>query len=329
MLKKILYFLAGAALLLLAVFYLHRYTDLIKSSKQFAVKDVNLVTRITIEKDTASVVLEKKQGHWVVNGRGEVKPLMIKRLLYSLQNVEVKAPIPKAIRKMAKVLLDSGYYVTVESDAEILSEFTIAEITNNNFGSIGLVEGKSTPYLLHIPGSSFSIASLITVDVQQWLQNVLVSLQPSDIVSVQVDNIAKPERSFKIYRGTDGNFHIKDLYKDHEVTGYNENQLKFYLSFYSELGYNKIEPMSDIDLKTLVLSQPEALVSISTVNGKSEMLKLFLKPIGDDYDEIGRPVRYDRDKLWVVFNNDRKVALASWIDYDLLLKDVSFFLITN
>lgn len=309
-----------------AVYY---YTDIIKSSKEFAVKDVNALTRIVIEKDTASVVLEKRKGVWVINGKGEVRPDMIKQLLYLLENIEAKMPLPRKVRKEASAVLDEGYTITAEANGEVATKFTIAEYPNAKVGSFGVVSGKTKMYLLGIPGTSYSPASILSVDPVDWHQNLLLSLQPSDILSVNVDNIAKPERSFKIFRGTNGNFHIYDIYKQSEVADYNAEQLEFYLSLYHEIGFKGLVKMNDFERRTLVLSEPEAIITLSSVDGKTEVFKLYLIPIGDDYDDYGRPLKYDRDKLYVVFDGDKQVVEANWVDYDILLRDVNFFLITN
>lgn len=324
--SKKLIWIAGAVLALVVAFaVLYYYTDLITSSKDFAVKDAKQLTRIVIERDTTTLVLEKQNGTWIVNGKGEVRPMMIERLLYFLENVQVKMPIPHKVKKMASEALNGGYTITAEVNGEVATKFTVAEFSNSNIGTIGVMSGKTRMYLLEIPGSNYSPASTLSVDPADWHQNLLVSLMPSDIVSVTVDNMAKPERSFKLFRSTDGAFHLYDIYKQQEVQSVKKEQLDFYLSLYAELGFKQLVKMNEFDLRTLVLSEPEAMVTIASVDGKTEVLKLYLLPIGDDYDAYGRPLKYDLDKLYVIFNSDKQVVLANWVDYDILLRDVNFF----
>lgn len=323
--KKIIWIAGIVALAVVAFLAVYYYTDIITSSKDFAVKDVKSLTRIVIEKDTSTLVLEKRKGVWVVNGNGEVKPMMMQRLLYFLENVEVKMPLPRKVKQVAAQALDEGYTITAETNGVVAAKFTIAEFPNSNIGTIGVVDGKTKMYLLQIPGTSYSPASTLSVDPVDWHQNMLLSLMPSDIVSITVDNLAKPERSFKLFRGTNGNFHLYDIYRQQEVSDFSAEQLEFYLSLYAELGFKQLVKMNDFELRTLVLSEPEAIITISSVDGKSEVFKLYLMPIGEDYDDYGRPLKYDRDKLYVVFDGDKQVVVANWVDYDLLLRDVHFF----
>lgn len=323
--KKIAWIAGFVALAVVAFLAVYYYTDIITSSKDFAVKDVKSLTRIVIEKDTSTLVLEKRKDVWVVNGNGEVKPMMMQRLLYFLENVEVKMPLPRKVKQVAAQALDEGYTITAEANGVVATKFTIAEFPNSNIGTIGVVDGKTKVYLLQIPGSNYSPASTLSVDPVDWHQNMLLSLMPSDIVSITVDNLAKPERSFKAFRGTNGNFHLYDIYKQQEVPDFNAEQLEFYLSLYAELGFKQLVKMNDFELRTLVLSEPEAIITLASVDGKSEVFKLYLMPIGDDYDDYGRPLKYDRDRLYVVFDGDRQVVVANWVDYDLLLRDVHFF----
>ena len=77
--------------------------------------------------------------------------------------------------------------------------------------------------------------------------------------------------------------------------------------------------------------------SFNSIDAQKEAGHAFIKSqacegwiaVGDDYDAVGRPLKFDRDKLYVVYDDNNKVAIANWVDYDLLLKDVNFFLITN
>lgn len=323
--KKIIWIAGIVALAVVAFLAVYYYTDIITSSKDFAVKDVKSLTRIVIEKDTSTLVLEKRKGVWVVNGNGEVKPMMMQRLLYFLENVEVKMPLPRKVKQVAAQALDEGYTITAETNGVVAAKFTIAEFPNSNIGTIGVVDGKTKMYLLQIPGTSYSPASTLSVDPVDWHQNMLLSLMPSDVVSITVDNLAKPERSFKLFRGTNGNFHLYNIYRQQEVSDFSAEQLEFYLSLYAELGFNQLVKMNDFELRTLVLSEPEAIITISSVDGKSEVFKLYQMPIGEDYDDYGRPLKYDRDRLYVVFDGDRQVVMANWVDYDLLLRDVHFF----
>jgi hypothetical protein len=323
--KKLVWIASAVVLVFAAFLAIYYYTDIIVSSKDFAVADAKSLTRIVIEKDTSTLVLEKRKDVWVVNGKDRVKPMMIQRLLYFLENVEVKMPLPRKVHKVAAQALDKGFTITAEANGEVAAKFTIAEFPNSNIGTIGVIAGRLQMYLLQIPGSNYSPASTLSVDAADWHQKQLLSLMPNDIVSITVDNISKPQRSFKVFRGTDGNFHIYDIYNQREVPTFSTEQLDFYLSLYGELGFKQLLKMNDFELRTLVLSQPEAIISISSADGKNEVFKLYLMPIGDDYDAYGRPLKYDRDKLYVVFNGDRQVVVANWVDYDILLRDVHFF----
>ncbi|WP_320052770.1 hypothetical protein [uncultured Acetobacteroides sp.] len=324
--KKIVWIASAVVMVVVSLLSVYYYTDIINSSKNFAVKDAKALTRIVIEKDTATVVLEKHKGVWVVNGKGEVRPMMIQRLLYFLENVEVKMPLPRKVQVVAaKALDEEGYTITAEANGVVATKFTVAEFPNSNIGTIGVLDGKTKMYLLQIPGSNYSPASTLSADPVDWHQNLLLSLMPSDIVSIMVDNMAKPQCSFKLFRGTDGNFHLYDIYKQQEVSDLSAEQIDFYLSLYGELGFKQLLKMNDFELRTLVLSEPEAMITISSVDGKTEVFKLYLMPIGDDYDAYGRPLKYDRDKLYVVFDGDKQVVVAKWVDYDILLRDVHFF----
>jgi ribosomal protein S11 len=324
--KKLIWIAGAVVVAVVAFLAIYYYTDAIVSSKNFAVADAKALTRIVIEKDTSTLVLEKRKGVWVVNGKDVVKPMMIQRLLYFLENVEVKMPLPRKVRSVAtKALDEEGYTITAEVDGVVATKFTIAEFPNSNIGTIGVLDGRKRMYLLQLPGSNYSPASTLSVDPADWHQNLLLSLMPSDIVSITVDNISKPQRSFKVFRGTDGSFHIYDSYNQQEVSAYSKEQLDFYLSLYGGLSFKQLLKMNDFELRTLVLSQPEAIITISSVDGKTEVFKLYLMPIGDDYDAYGRPLEYDRDRLYVVFGGDKQVVVANWVDYDILLRDVHFF----
>lgn len=325
--KKILLLVLGLLIVVGGAFWgIYQYTDIFRSSKEFAVADISSLTQIIIEKDSSKIVLTKlPQGEWRINDKGTVKPIMIQRLLQMLQLIEVKSPIPNSIKEEASDALNTGYTIIAQNGSNVV-EFTIAELPHSNMGSFGIVKGKSSIYLLHIPGSNFSPASILSVETSDWHENLLLSVLPEQIVTINIDNIAQPNKSFKIYRGTDGKFHLYDVFMQKEIQNYNVDHLNFYLSLYSDLGFKRMLNMDDLELKSLVVSEPESIVSATTTIGDPVVLKFFKMPEGDDYDETGNPLKYNHDRFFIVFDKDRQVAEAAWVDYDLLLQDVNFFL---
>lgn len=313
-----------------AAICLYKFTSVFADSSEFAIDDISKVSRIVIQKDTSEVILTKNQNVWKIDGTDDVKPTAIKKLLFMLEYVEVKSPLPKSMYDEISEKLDKSYTIVAEDkNGHALREYTIGEIPGNSLGSFGVLKGKNKIYLLQIPGISISPASVLSVDPSYWHKSLVLSASPDQIISINIDNIKHPENNIKISKGTDGEFHLFDVNQDAEILDFNKNQLNFYLSLFSDLGYRKLLKMDDFEFRTLRLSEPEAIISVATSNAKPATIKLYLMPIGDNYDEIGRPLKFDRNKFYLVFDNDTKVAEAAWIDYDLLLQDIKFFSKSN
>jgi biopolymer transport protein ExbD len=98
----------------------------------------------------------------------------------------------------------------------------------------------------------------------------------------------------------------------------------------SDLSYERLLNKSSAEEKAaIVLSQPEQIFTITLTNRNKIVLKTYPIPIDEYRDEFGRTVKFDLNRLYISFNNDAIIAIANYVAFDPVLKDLSSFRLKN
>ncbi len=294
-----------------------------RPDKQFSLNDVSSVTKVELFQDSLSVILTKTDSVWMVNSEYVAGEEAIDMLLNILNSQQVVGAVSAVQADSALTLLaEKGLRIKVyEGKKRASLDFTV--YYTPELGFYGLVEGNRQAYRLQLPLVEDNPYDYLSAMPSFWRNNVLVSALPSEIRMVWVDDMEDPEKSFRINRKDDGTLELYDPYNEVVVENADVARMNTYLGYFNGLSYERMLDLNPEDHKSILLSPSPYRLSVKTADGNRIALQLFY--ISNDFDAYGNPLDYDPDRFYLSMNNGSDIALAKWVDFDLLLRELSYF----
>ncbi|MBL7816741.1 MAG: DUF4340 domain-containing protein [Saprospiraceae bacterium] len=244
----------------------------------FAIKDTADVAKIFLADRTGKTVtlVRKDKVHWMVGNNYDVQPDMIKTLLETLNQVELKFRLPRnAVASVVKDIATEGIKVEVyNGSGKNLRTFYVGGTTSDDRGTFMMMENSNEPYVMHIPGFQGMLRPRFLTEEQDWRERFAFKLRPEDIKMLSVEYPTQKAKSFKLIREGIG-FKVEPFYdvvpriNRPPVSG----MIDAYLQGFSKLGiegYEAGNPKAD----SLKNSPVFARISITTKDNKAKTLNL-------------------------------------------------------
>lgn len=297
---------------------------LFRGATSFGFPNANKVRHISLADGVQHVELSKRQGRWML-GSEPAQQDMVVDALYALQMLQVKYPLSAELQQTyAEALRGRGLRVTISGWLGSLRGYTLYHIDTLLVGVVR--SGK--PYVLEVQGNEgLQLFDLLDANPLAWGKTLLVAYLPSQIAEVSVEDLGSPQRSFTLSLDTLGNAKLEELYSGQEFTQLNMENVKRYLSYFYDLGFERYATqLGKEEVEAVLLSNPAYLLTITSRAGEKQLIKLFYIPVGDELDAFGRPTSVDLNRCYLQLDDEPHLAIALWVDFDLLLKDFKFFL---
>jgi len=319
-LKRSIFLWVFSAVLVAVLLVLMLSRPLFRGATSFGFADANKVCRLTFEQGEQRVQLSKRRARWFIKGGEEAQQDKVVDVLYALQMLEVKYPLPAVLTDSLRC---GGLQVTVSSRLGSLRSYTLYRVDTLTVG----VVRKGEPYVLQVRGNDgLDLLSMLSANVLSWRKTLLINLLPTQIASVTVEDLGKPERSFTLSLDTLGTAKLLTLYSGKEFTNLNRERVKRYLSYFRGLSFERYAAeLSKEETEAVLLGDAAYMFTIVSHSGAVQVIKLFYMPMGDELDAFGRSTEVDLNRCYLQQDDDVNVAVALWVDFDILIKSVSFF----
>ncbi len=236
MTKKILkYLLFSAPVIILMVYLLNGRSPFGAGNSSFASVPNREITKIEFNNRSADLVLEKKGEGWIVNKKHEVRKSSIQFILKILTEMQIKSPVtPDLFNKEIIGRNVVPVRVKVFEHRKVIKSFLVYKTPSNTYGNIMKMREGSKPFIVCVPGSEAEIGSAFTVNELFWQPYTVFSLQPSDILSVRLENMADTGSSF-IIKNENRRFILYDMKK--ELTGWDTLRTIRYLTYFTHIPF--------------------------------------------------------------------------------------------
>ena len=154
-------------------------TSLDKDETAFAVKDTAAIGKIVItqrKRNTVfpNAILTRTASGWSINGKPALQP-NVRILLETMYHLSVRQTMKEAGVKAAKSLLEENHIrvQTYDRNGDPMQDYRLGSEINDGKGSICLLDGAETPYVVEMPGLTGAVNTRFTTDEGFWRENLL------------------------------------------------------------------------------------------------------------------------------------------------------------
>ncbi len=299
-------------IVLLSVFSCTNST--IKSSKiDFAIKDTSLVDSVLI-KGADTLILSKNLGTWFVNNTYKADNQKVNALLNSMKLLDLNSTIPKNGVDLISKQIKNDVLVEIFSKNKIIKSYYIGKYIEGS-GNYLMLADAEIPYIVHIPSYDFDLRKNFTTDIKQWKSLILFNFKINQIKNIYVkDNINNSE--FYLSNNID-NFELSLRPNSSIITDANQDKIENYLSRYKNVKFEKFfYNVEQTTIDSLLNETPIFEINIKNNTNKQINFKAYYFKNNNDIS---------KDKFIGLADN-KDLLLAKFYDFDILIKDYSYFL---
>jgi hypothetical protein len=329
----ILIFLAGVSI------YVYksksRLSTVDEDARNFSFKDTAAITKIFIadkEGDHASV--ERTKDGWMVNGKYHCRSEAILNLLEVIKHVDVKMPVQRKAREsIIRFMASTALKVEIYAGTELVKQYYVGHETLDSEGSFMLLTDLSSgknypdPYVCFIPGFQGFLQPRYIAKENEWRDRVVINYIPPQIRQIKVMHHDAPaDSSFTIELLNTTTFKLKD-HKDMELP-FDMVKMKQYLAYFQNISYEVLITGMNKHLQdSLATQKPFMTISVTTTDFKTSDYKFYHKQfLGDVNPELGFTYKYDPDRLYMRFAQDKEWALVQYFVFGKLFTTRDYFL---
>ncbi len=245
--------------------------------RDFKVKDPHEIQKIFIAKrDGVTTTLERQGDHWTVNGGYKASENVMKNLLETVTNLELKYVPPAAANgNIVREMGTRGIKVEIFNKAgEKLKAYYVGGVTADARGTYMLQVGSEQPMVMALPMMDGQIRTRYDLTGDNWRDRTVFSYDPDEIDAVSIEYPMQRNKSFKLKRMHKG-FKVTPFYDNTKATDrpLDEASVEAFLTgFQSLVAENFVNETSNKDsLSQLV---PFSVISVTNTKGEQRVASL-------------------------------------------------------
>jgi hypothetical protein len=311
--------LLSVAFCLVLLFLFRSRSPFGKNNSSFASEPEREITRIELSDGKQGISLEKHEEKWLIDGKFESRKSGILFILKILQEIKIKSPVSDELFKSEITDKEiDPVRVRVFENRKLLKSFLVYKTRSNKYGNIMKVKKNSKPFIVYIPGYESNIGSVFSLNELFWKPYTVFNLLPSEIESVDFENMADTSSSFLIVIK---NQHYSLSDRNRELSGWDSTSVGRYLSYFTWIPFESWAfETGEQDKNPVESQQPQYRITVNTRKGISTVLTLWEKVAGE-----GDSKKIDSDRLLGKTQDRDELFIMRYFDIDPLLKKRSYF----
>jgi len=280
----------------------------------FTIKDTGAIGKIyMVATDGDGITIERTDSGWMVNKQYHALPSTLYMLLSTFTKQEALYPVTRnahdnVISEMATGSIKTELY---DRSGKKIKVFYVGGASVNNTGTNMLMEGASTPYVVHMQGFVGYLTPQYATHLKDWRDRTVFNIPANEIKTISVQYADKKENSFVINRDNDNVTVTADKNIMSSPDGLNRKRVDMYLHFFTNInceGYINGLPDNDTTLKT---APRQSSIDITGIHGQHQHADIYWMAInrrsknqsGSDGGMSEIPDNYDSDRLYAVIND--------------------------
>jgi len=327
--------------------FLKSKTNTIDNSKnQFAVTDTASITKIFIaDKNNHTVFLHRKDtSNWLVNDTFKASKEVVVSLLKTISSLEIKQPVAKSAREtIMKLLATNGIKVEIYQKVyridlfgkikwfpheKCVKTYYVGMPTQDNLGTFMMIENSEDPYIIDIQGFRGFLNTRFSPLTKDWRDHGIFSYKYNQLRSVEVNITDNPQGSFLAVKKTPREFDVRMLSDRSKAIAYDTLKIMDLFASFENIRFEALlNDLNRAEKDTIFSSKPYIILTAEGMDGTKVKVKTFLmKASPNQIDQLGSSVKYDRDRLYALINNDKDLVLIQFYVFGRLFKPLNHYL---
>ena len=248
----------------------------------FGVENIDKVDKIKLKDRSGneSVLEEKEDGNWWVNGNFKANESRLQTLKETIRKVDVKSPVPKAMEeRVLKNLASESMEVEIYKDDQLEKRYYVGGDTHDQKGTFMILEGAENPFITHIPGFTGYLSIRYFAEPEEWKTKKAFPFEITDIEAVQVDYLRDERGSYRLERTSDDQY---DLFMEGGKkieSGVDQIQIRETLKSVATFQYQgTLDNPAQYQLDSIYDTTPIAEVTVENKEGMKNSMNIHYKP---------------------------------------------------
>lgn len=338
------------ALVALVLVFNNKDAKLNTTKNNFFVRDTAAITKVyMVNKNNEYLLLEREGSRWKLNSDYYARKDIVEVLMETLYKIRIREPLPNAainnaITQLAshstKVEVYQRVYrinlfnkIKLFPHEKLVKTFYVGYNTQDNMGTIMLLEGSEKPVVTHIRGFRGALAVRFEVKEQNWRDLTLFNHPIKKIDQIIVEVPDSTEKSFILRNNKNKTFSLLDL--SNNIINYTDTvKLLRYVNYFQDI---KLDRYVKDDIDSILRTRPDLIISVIDNNGKERKAKFYKKPneLIPAFDIKSReyisqdPADYatwDPELGYVILNNDKDLAIGQYYMMGKVMRNRDYFL---
>jgi hypothetical protein len=290
-----------------------------KSNSSFASEPKKEITKIVLSDASQKLTLEKTGESWILNGRTETRKSGILFFTRVLKEIKIKSPLsPELFDNEITAKGIKPVKVKVYEKRKLIKSFIVYKTRSNAYGNIMKIREGTKPFIVYVPGYDGDIGSAFTLNELFWQPYSVFNLLPSEIESVDFENLSDTVNSFSI---VNKNLHYTLTDRKRVLTGWDSTLVTRYLSYFTWIPFESWAfDLEGEDRKIIESRPPLYRITVTPVKGAKVVLTLWEKMTGESSS-----MTKDSDRLIGKTQSRDELFIIRYFDIDPLIKKRSYF----
>lgn len=292
------------------------------AEKEFGIQQFKLLSNIEIQSQEGSLTLTKTNDGWLVNEQHPVPSDAIALLSRVLEGLVPLAPIPASVNDEILTNIErEGVHISLYSKYKRSKSFAMLNISNPNFGDVGVIRGAKRVYKLGLPGYDESLVPFFSTYENFWKQRNLALFPMEQMEWMEVEFPEFLDKSFRLDKQNE-DYRLFNLLQGVAVEVYDRQRLETLFKSLSKAEYKEVYSQKELAGN---LTQLECRV-IFGIDKEVQQFSIYSVPIEPYTDEMGRKISFDPNHVYLMPNGEELGYLMSYMDLYPMLRGIGYLI---
>ncbi len=326
--KKILLYIVAVIVLITVsgIIYITKMgTPFGKDGSDFAIDEINKVTRIVLTSQQGKVELIKIPEGWQVNNKFMARESSVEFFLQVLSRLKIKSPVSdEKFSEETETLTENVVFIEVFEQLRRVKSFILYKVNSNSYANYARKSEGTNPYVLYIPGFNKPIGSLFVTKEKFWEPYIIFNYRPGMIKAVKMEYPASPEKSFHIVKTEENRYRL--LQDGENVHVFDTLAIERYLSYFRNIRFDRWEwGIDSVEIDSVISTTPEFILTVTDNAGELNTIKTYSKLVSlVDMEDM---LSASHNEVFVKQNDEKKLSVAKYFDLDPVIKEIKYFLV--